>query len=584
MRRIWSLVRAHWPTAILAAVLEIVSVSTSLVQPLAVSQMVNSLQSGGTLWSTALLLGVLFIISGILAFLGSFVIGRMAESIVADLRRRLVTRISCMTVDEAEARGSGDAVSRVSSDTSLVKVGVTTAPLSILRGTVGVVGSVFFMALMEWRLLIVTVTSLVLTAVAAILIMPLVRERFRRYQIAVGELGAYVEKVISSTRLVKAACAEREEIRTMGHAISAARSEGFRGAFLQSLLAATGTMGAQLPFLACLTIGGAMVATGAMDVAALVGFILYVFYLVGPVQDLVQGFSTLNQSLGALDRIAEVDELSLEQDVHDAISTSMPLGAMGTEATKPLHAGAAGVEFRGVTYRYPGSSTPAVDGVTLNCEPGRVTALVGPSGSGKSTLLSLLMRFRDPDTGTILVDKIPTTAISRPELRRAVAYVDQESLASHGTVRDNLRIPPGTDDTEVLALIRDLGLGTLESRRENLLDEEIGMRGLALSGGERQRFALARALLQRPRLLILDEATSQLDGVNERAFQDVVNRAAQETTVLVVAHRIATIAEADQIVVLDTGTVRSSGTHDDLINSDTVYQTLANNSLTSAWR
>lgn len=574
MTRLWQLMRTHRGSAALAAVLEVVGVAASLAQPLAVSRLVSTLQSGGDLWPTGLLLGLLFIISGFLAFLGAFVVGRMAESIVADLRRRLVSRIACLTVSELESRGSGDFVSRVSSDTSLVKVGVTTAPLSILRGTIGVAGSMVLMALVEWRLLVVTVASLALTAIAAIVVMPKVRDRFRRYQVAVGELGAAVEKVVSSTRLVKSACAENDETRRMYDNIRSARSEGVHGAFLHSILAATGTLGAQLPFLACLTIGGAMVATGAMDVAALVGFILYVFYLVGPVQDLVQGFSTFNQSLGALDRIAEIDRLAIEHDVHESITSAVGATPVPS-SSKPDAAGPAAVDFLDVSYRYPGTTTPAVEHVTIRCPPGRVTALVGSSGSGKSTLLTLLMRFRDPDDGVIHFDGTPTTALTRPDLRRAVAYVDQESLASHGTVRDNLRIPSGTDDAEVAELLRDLGLGTLATRREALLDEEIGMRGLALSGGERQRFALARALLQRPRLLILDEATSQLDGVNERAFQDVVARAARRCTVLVVAHRISTVAEADQIVVLDAGAVRASGTHDELVSSDSVYRDLA---------
>jgi ABC-type multidrug transport system fused ATPase/permease subunit len=325
----------------------------------------------------------------------------------------------------------------------------------------------------------------------------------------------------------------------------------------------------QAAFLAVLGVGGALVASGSLEASALIAFLLYVFYLASPIGSLVAGLGMLQQGLGAVGRIEQVGRMPIEDDVDGAGAD----GAVG--AGRWDGKDAPPVEFRGVHFSYPDRS-PALRGISFTVRGGTQSALVGLSGAGKTTMFALLQRFYEPAAGRILIGGVDIATLPRAEVRRRIAYVEQESPVMAGTIEDNLTYAAcDVTDEEIAEVLRLTRLDSLIERLPDGLRTEVGSRGVALSGGERQRLAIARALLRGPEVLLLDEATAQLDANNERALREAVEQAARRCTVLLIAHRLSTVTGADQIVVLEHGRVRGTGTHQELVEADVLYRELA---------
>jgi ATP-binding cassette subfamily B protein len=328
----------------------------------------------------------------------------------------------------------------------------------------------------------------------------------------------------------------------------------------------------QVAFLTVLGLGGARVAAGTLGVADLVAFLLYLFYLAEPIAQLAQGATQLQGGLAALRRLAEVEALPIEPD--DA-HVAPPAGA---RPDAPAVA-----ELERVSFAYPGSASPVLREVSLVIPARGLTAVVGPSGAGKTTLLSLLERFHEPSAGRLAFLGADLAQWPRAALRAQLAYVEQEAPVLAGTLAENVRYgAPDATDAQVAAVLAATGLDDLVARLPAGLQTQVGSRGVGLSGGERQRIAIARALLRDPRLLLLDEASSQLDAGNERRLTALVAAAARERAVVAIAHRLSTVVAADRIVVLDAGRVRAVGTHLELVAGDALYRELARTQLAPA--
>jgi ATP-binding cassette subfamily B protein len=326
----------------------------------------------------------------------------------------------------------------------------------------------------------------------------------------------------------------------------------------------------QTSVLAVLGVGGARVASGRLSLADLIAYLLYMFFLTQPVTALVSAWGQVKVGGAAAERIEAVLRLSVEP---------VPVPAAGVPAHGQV-APCATVAFQQVVFSYRTGLPFVHQGVTFTVPAGGMTAVVGPSGAGKSSLFALLERFYDVTAGRVLVDGRDVRDWPLTDLRRSIGYVEQEAPVLAGTLRENLTL--GLSDVDEDHLWNVVGLARLGDVVRTLpggLDGWIGHRGGTLSGGQRQRVAIGRALLRRPRLLLLDEATSALDAVNEAALRDALAAAAETTTVLVVAHRLSTVVNARQIVVLEAGQVRAVGTHADLLYSDPIYQELATNQL-----
>lgn len=539
-----------------------------LVQPLVAQHVLDGLADGDGVMGPVLLLASLVVLGAVLTGLQSWWQQRTSERVVRQIRRDLVFRLIRLRVPELDRRAPGDLISRVTSDSTLVQNAATEGLVMVANGVLSILGAVVLMGLVHLGLLGVTVGVLLAVTMVMVLILPRIREAVARSQESIGSVGAALDRALGAARTVKANGAEGRETARAGEAVDGAYRAGLVGARYVAMVKVLSGVSIQAAFLAVLGVGGALVASGGLEASALIAFLLYVFYLASPIGSLVAGLGMLQQGLGAVGRIEQVGRMPIEDDV-DAVGNG-PAGAGRWDGKD-----APPVEFRDVHFSYPDRS-PALRGVSYTVRGGTQSALVGLSGAGKTTMFALLQRFYEPSAGRILIGGVDIATLPRAEVRRRIAYVEQESPVMAGTIEDNLTYAAsGVSDEEVAEVLRLTRLDSLIERLPAGLRTEVGSRGVALSGGERQRLAIARALLRGPEVLLLDEATAQLDANNERALREAVEQAARRCTVILIAHRLSTVTGAEQIVVLEHGRVRGTGTHEELVEADVLYRELA---------
>ncbi|MFF5092531.1 ABC transporter ATP-binding protein [Streptomyces niveus] len=540
-----------------------------LVQPLVAQHVLDGLGDGTGVMGPVLLLAALVVLGAVLTGLQSWWQQRTSERVVRQIRRDLVFRLIRLRVPELDRRAPGDLISRVTSDSTLVQNAATEGLVMVANGVLSILGAVVLMGLVHAGLLGVTVAVLLGVTLVMVLILPRIREAVARSQESIGAVGAALDRALGAARTVKANGAEGMETAFAGQAVDGAYRAGLVGARYVAMVKVLSGVSIQAAFLAVLGVGGALVASGSLEASALIAFLLYVFYLASPIGSLVAGLGMLQQGLGAVGRIEQVGRMPIEDDVDGAGAD----GAVG--AGRWDGKDAPPVEFRGVHFSYPDRS-PALRGISFTVRGGTQSALVGLSGAGKTTMFALLQRFYEPAAGRILIGGVDIATLPRAEVRRRIAYVEQESPVMAGTIEDNLTYAAcDVTDEEIAEVLRLTRLDSLIERLPDGLRTEVGSRGVALSGGERQRLAIARALLRGPEVLLLDEATAQLDANNERALREAVEQAARRCTVLLIAHRLSTVTGADQIVVLEHGRVRGTGTHQELVEADVLYRELA---------
>jgi ATP-binding cassette subfamily C protein len=555
--------RPHWKTLVAGGILLTVGGFVGLVQPLIARRIVDALSDDETIRGPILMLIGLIVIGALISALGSYLLERTAESVVRGARMRLIDKILWLRLPSMEKTQPGDLMSRVSSDTTLLRQAATYGFVQGLTQTILLIGIVIMMGYLDLVLLGVTLGVLAIMGVIIALAVPRIQRATKSAQESVGAIGAELERVLGAFRTVKASGAEPREQAEMAAATQQAWGHGVEVAKWQAVAGTAAWGSVQIAFLVVLGVGGARVANGSIPISTLVAFLLYLFYLVGPIGQLVGAVVQFQQGSAALSRIDEV--LTLEDERTESL---IPV----TSAT----GGPVSVTFDNVWFRYRPELEPVLRGVSFDIPPRGMTALVGPSGAGKTTIFSLIERFYIPEQGVIRLAGEHVGSIPLPQLRAMIGYVEQDAPVLAGTLRDNLRFAaPDATDAEILEAMERTRLTALLDRLPDGLDTSVGHRGLTLSGGERQRIAIARAFLRRPRLLLLDEATSQLDALNELALRETIADIARETTVLVVAHRLSTVTLADRIIVLDAGQVRAVGTHEQLVDLDDLYRELA---------
>ncbi|WP_433549340.1 ABC transporter ATP-binding protein [Streptomyces sp. CA-294286] len=560
--------RPHWKLLLCGGLLSLAGSGAGLVMPMTAKYAVDAFGSGRSTTGPLVVLTAVVIVGALLAAAGRYLLARTGEAVVLRARRRLVDRMLRLKVASVDRLTPGDLLSRATGDTTLLHTVLSRSVVEAVGGVLMLVGTVVLMAVVDALLLGVTVLVLLLSAGVLALLMPRIQRAQLQAQEAVGEMGSLLDRSLQAFRTVKASGIEDREAAGIGAAARTAHDRGIAVARWTSASEVAMFLATQLAFLAVLGVGGARVVSGAMEVSSLIAFLLYVFGLMGPLSQLTDGWTGLQTGLAAVRRIDEVETLPGEGGRGPA---DPPAPGRASQHLPPL-----GVRFEDVVFGYGDSRSPAHHGVTFAAPPGGLTALVGPSGAGKTTVFALLERFYDHDAGTLTVGGRDIRDWPLADLRAALAYVEQDAPVLAGTLRDNLLLAaPAATPGELAHAVTRTRLDDLVARLPEGLDTQVGHRGVTLSGGERQRIALARALLRKPRLLLLDEVTSQLDAVNEERLREVIVELAADTTVLVIAHRLSTVVRADRIVVMEAGRVRARGTHDELVRTDALYAELA---------
>lgn len=526
-------------------------------------ELIDDLSHDRTITWALVLMSALVVTNAAVGAIGSYVLRRTAESVVLGARRALSSYLLRLRITAVDRSEPGDLMARITSDTTLLREVTTDTLVGLGTGGLTLVATVVLMGLVDPVLLAVTLGVIVGAGLVFGVIVPRINKASRAAQDAVGAMGASLERILGALRTVKASGAEHREEETIHAAAEESWRQSVRAAKWSAAAGNTAGLAMQIAFITVLAVGGARVATGAIDVGTLVAFLLYVFYLMSPIQQVVGAITQYQTGAAALSRIQEALRLPAEPAARPA-----PLPAPD--------AAPAALAFDEVRFRYADDLPYVHHGVTFEVPAQGMTAFVGPSGAGKTTVFSLIERFYDPEAGLITVDGRDVAEWELSRLRSAIGYVEQDAPVLSGTLRDNLLLgDPQADEAALRRVLKTTRLDGLVAGLPQGLETLVGHRGTKLSGGERQRVAIARALLRRPRLLLLDEATSQLDAVNEAALRDTVTDVARTTTVLVVAHRLSTVTMADRIVVMDAGRVRAVGTHRELVAADPLYAELA---------
>jgi ABC-type multidrug transport system fused ATPase/permease subunit len=579
-RVLLSYARPHWVALLTGGVLSLATTASGLALPLVVRELIGNLGGGGPVAPLVAAMAALVCANAAIGALGGYILQRTAESVVLRARRRLLGRLLRLRLSAVERHEPGDLMSRVTSDTTLLRQVTTDSLVGAVTSVLALVATVILMGLMDLALLGVTLAALSVAVVVIGVIVPRINRAARRAQESVGVMGAALERMFGAFRTVKASGAEEREGERIQAAATEAWRASLRAAKWETVAGNTAGLAIQVAFIAVLSVGGARVASGAISVGTLVAFLLYVYYLLPPVNQLANAVTQYQVGAAAVARIQEAEALPVEPTAQE--SEALPVEPISQDSSQPSlvpsapSQGPASVTFEHVSFRYAPDTPVVHDQVSFAIAPGGMTAFVGPSGAGKTTVFSLIERFYEPTAGTVLVDGVGVADWPLDKLRAAIGYVEQDAPVLSGTLLENLLYgAPAASDAEVEWALRTTRLARFVAALPAGLQTTVGHRGMKLSGGERQRVAIARALLRHPRLLLLDEATSQLDAVNEGALRDTIVDAARTTTVLVVAHRLSTVTIADRIIVMDAGQIRAVGTHVELVASNPLYAELA---------
>ncbi|OZG29935.1 ABC transporter permease [Williamsia sp. 1138] len=553
--------RPHRRSILLGLALALSGSVTVLATPMVTKWILDSLGTGASMQGPVWVLIALLVVGAILGWAQWVVLGTTAEHIVFDARGSLVKRLLGSTVPSVQSRPVGELVTRVTSDTVLLREAASTAAVGVVNATCVTIGTVVLMGVLDLMLLGVTLAAIIIVGAIFTVLMPRIAKAEALTQESLGHLGGVLEGSLRSVRTVKAAGAEDRIGALIGTSAMQARLHAIAGVRISAGAWTVAWTGVQGAIIAILALGAWRVDSGTLEVSALIAFLLYAFTLMGPVGELTANVTALQSGIAAAMRIRELETLEAEFSAVKAVDSHMLSTVTET----------ASIEFDDVTVRYGGDFDAALDRVTLQVPAVGHTAIVGPSGAGKTSLFSAVLRFVEPEAGVVRLNGVPYPDLGVDEVRARISYVEQESPLVPGTVGENLRfIHPDATDTELAEVLSLLQLDEVVAAQAKGLDTPI--RDTDLSGGQRQRIAMARAMIRPSPILLLDEATSQVDTLTEAAIVASIRHRATSGAVLTIAHRLSTVRHADTIVVMESGRVRATGDHEQLMKNDELYR------------
>jgi len=502
------------------------------------------------------------IIQSVTSFALTMILSVEAQHLIAKLRAKVQQQIIKLPISFFDNEKSGALVSRIMTDVEGVRNLVGTGLVQLIGGILTAVLSFFFLINISPMLTLYVLVPVAIFGFISMKAFAYIRPIFRKRGEINADVTGRLTETLNGIRIIKGFNAENQEIKTFEMGVDRLFRNVKKSLTSTSLVTSLGTLLLGFASVGIMGFGGFMIIDETLSIGDLFSFLLFLGFMIAPIVQMSNIGTQITEAFAGLDRMEEVMNMPPEQNEE--------------ERTIKLNEIHGDLKFQDVSFAYE-SDKEVVHQVSFDAPAGSVIALVGSSGSGKSTLAGLAASFLNPQSGLITIDGNDLSKVSLDSYRSKLGVVLQDDFLFEGTIRENILFPrPDSSDQDLMNAIESAHVREFTDRFEDGLDTMIGERGIKLSGGQRQRVAIARALLADPKILILDEATSNLDTESEAFIQESMNRLIQGRTTIVIAHRLSTIRKADQILVIERGRISEQGTHDDLIQKEGRYYELYN--------
>lgn len=560
--RLWELIGHEQWKLVSIFLLATLGSGMGLIGPLLVGKAIDSMSYANgvdftRLHQILLWLGLAYGAGAFLVWVQEWWIAAVVQRVIMIMRRALFAHIQKLPLSFFDTRTHGEIMSRLSNDVDSVSTMLSTSTTQLFSSLFMVTGSLVMMLILSPLLTLLALTTVPVTLLVSSLIAKRSRKEFRSQQANLAELNGHIEEILSGQLVVKAFGQEEHVIEQFDDINQRLRESGRKAQLLSGMVMPILNTLTNIGFLIMATAGGIMVVNGALTVGVIASFINYSKQFSRPLNEIANLYSTIQSAQASAERVFELmDELAEAPDPQDAMPLENPQGH---------------ISFDDVTFGY-NPDTPVLKHISLDAPPGRTIALVGPTGAGKTTIVNLLVRFYDPNEGTIRIDGREMRKWTRDSLRTSFGMVLQDTHLFSGTIRENIRYGnPAATDEQVEAAVKAAGAEPFIQRLPYGYDTVLGESGGGLSHGQRQLLAIARAILADPAVLILDEATSSVDTRTEMVLQKAMLRLRKGRTSFIIAHRLSTIREADEILVIDHGGIIERGTHEELMKKEGFY-------------
>jgi ATP-binding cassette subfamily B multidrug efflux pump len=560
----------YWPFIILVVILQLTSTIAALYLPSLNARIIDEgVAEGDTdfIWSTGMTMLLVCLVQVITAITAIFFGARTGMGVGRDLRRAIYRQVDDLSMLEVGKFGSATLITRNTNDVQQVQMLVLMTLNFMVSTPIMCIGGII-MALREdvglsWLVWVSVPVLFIVVAILVYLLMPL----FRRMQDQVDDINGVLREQITGIRVIRAFVREPFETDRYADANRALTETSVKVGNLFVLMFPAIMMVLHLATAAVLWFGGHRVDAGQMEVGSLTAFLQYLLQILVAVMMGVFMMMMIPRAVVCAERIAEV--------LDSRTSMRIPAGVDEMPRRGEL-------EFRNVTFGYPGAEVPVLEDLNFTARPGTTTAIIGSTGSGKSTIVNLIPRLIDPQHGQVLIDGVPVTDFSRHQLAQLIGLVPQKPYLFSGTIASNLRF--GNDDAgddELWEALRIAQADEFVAEKEDRLEERVAQGGTNYSGGQRQRLCIARALTVTPQIYVFDDSFSALDVATDSRLRAALDESTGQATVIVVAQRVSTIREADQIIVLDAGRIVGRGTHEELAETNPTYREIVESQLTT---